>query len=71
MVSFFTIQTPTRKNLLLYKAGYLLYLAVHFCTVLVFLRIVSGKNIVILLSLVNTVVVVLACMTNLKLEVTF
>lgn len=50
MVSFFTIQTPTRKNLLLYKAGYLLYLAVHFCTVLVFLRIVSGKNIVILLS---------------------
>ena len=44
------IQTPTHKNLLLYKAGYLLYLVVHFCTVLVFLHIVSGENIVILLS---------------------
>ena len=35
-----TIQTPTHKNLLLYKVGYLLYLKVHFCTVLVFLHIV-------------------------------
>lgn len=34
-------QTPTHKNLLLYKAEYLLYLSVHFCTVLVFLRMVS------------------------------
>lgn len=33
-------QTPTHKNLLLYKVGYLLYLKVHFCTVLVFLHIV-------------------------------
>ena len=30
------IQTPTHKNLLLYKVGYLLYLKVRFCTVLVF-----------------------------------
>ena len=29
-------QTPTHKNLLLYKVGYLLYLKVRFCTVLVF-----------------------------------
>lgn len=39
-LTIFIIQTPTRKNLLLYKAGYLLYLTVHFCTVLVFLHIV-------------------------------
>lgn len=32
--------SPTHKNLLLYKVGYLLYLKVHFCTVLVFLHIV-------------------------------
>ena len=29
-------QTPAHKNLLLYKVGYLLYLKVRFCTVLVF-----------------------------------
>ena len=34
--ALFTIQTPTHKNLLLYKVGYLLYLNVRFCTVLVF-----------------------------------
>ena len=33
---YFTTQTPTHKNLLLYKVGYLLYLKVRFCTVLVF-----------------------------------